>query len=160
MAENVSGTDDETEDEQQSRSTGRQPAPKSAAKPARKPTQKPTERPAEKPARGDETMQRSSDGRERRRDGDGARPRINGRQAARLAALELADLTGKEFEGVVGIRKVDGEWHVEIEVLEMERVPSTTDVLGLYDVSLDASGDLVGYERTARYVRSETEKDR
>ncbi|MFM6849181.1 MAG: gas vesicle protein [Terrabacter sp.] len=77
-----------------------------------------------------------------------------------MAALELADLTGKEFEGIVGIRKVDDEWHVEIEVLEMERIPSTTDVLAVYEVSLDASGELVGYERTARYVRGDAREDR
>jgi hypothetical protein len=49
---------------------------------------------------------------------------------------------------------------VEVEVLEMQRIPSTTDVLAVYEVSLDASGELVGYERTARYVRGDAGEDR
>lgn len=94
------------------------------------------------------------------RSGGQSHGRLSGRRAARLAALELAEMTGKEFEGVVGIRRVDGEWHVEIEVLEVSRIPTTTDVLAVYEVTLDASGELVEYERTARYLRGDAGKDR
>ena len=85
---------------------------------------------------------------------------MTGTRAARRAALHLMELTGKDFEGIVGIKKVEDGWTVEVEVLEMRRVPSTTDVLAVYEVSVDGSGELVGYERVARYVRGDAGKDR
>ena len=85
---------------------------------------------------------------------------MNGRTAAREAALSLADLTGKEFEGIVGIRKSGDDWSVEVEVLEMRRIPSTTDVLAVYEVTIDELGELVGYERKARYVRGDAREER
>ncbi len=71
---------------------------------------------------------------------------------AAAAALLLA-LTGKAAEGVVGISKDGDDWVVEVEVLELRRVPNTTDVLGTYQVSVDDQGELVGYKRLRRYVR-------
>jgi hypothetical protein len=85
---------------------------------------------------------------------------MNGPRAAGLAAMALAELTGKEFEGIVGIRKAGDDWCVEVEVLEMRRIPSTTDVLAVYEVTVDAYGDLVGYERRARYVRGDAREER
>lgn len=87
-------------------------------------------------------------------------PRMNGRRAASEAALYLAELTGKEFEGIVGIRRSGDDWSVEVEVLEMRRIPSTTDVLAVYEVTVDGSGELVGYERKARYVRGDAREER
>lgn len=91
---------------------------------------------------------------------DAQEQRGSGRPSASKAALsgasQLADLTGKEFEGIVGISKADdsGEgWTVQVEVLEMRRIPATTDVLALYELEVDGSGDLNGYKRVARYVR-------
>lgn len=51
----------------------------------------------------------------------------------------------------------DDGWQVEVEVLELERVPDTTSVLGTYQVDLDESGELLGYRRLRRYTRSSTE---
>lgn len=94
------------------------------------------------------------------RPGDGSHRRMNGPRAAGLAAMFLADLTGKEFESIVGIRKSGDDWCIEVEVLEMRRIPSTTDVLAVYEVTVDADGELVGYERKARYVRGDAREDR
>ena len=32
-----------------------------------------------------------------------------------------------------------------VEVVELERIPNTTDVLGVYEVTVDKNGDLTGY---------------
>jgi hypothetical protein len=45
---------------------------------------------------------------------------------------------------------------VTVEVLELSRVPSTTDVLGSYEVRLDGNGTLRGYKRLRRFNRGET----
>jgi hypothetical protein len=102
----------------------------------------------------------NADGRSARPFPDHERRHLTGAQAARRAAQELVELTSKDLEGVVGIRKDGDSWKVEIEALEMRRIPSTTDVLAVYEVSLDAEGELVGYQRVARYVRGNAGEDR
>lgn len=95
-----------------------------------------------------------------KRSPDGAPRRPTGRRLALLAAEQLVDLTGKELEGIVGLGKDDDGWRVDVEVLEMRRVPNTTDVLAVYEVSLDRDGDLTGYRRVHRYVRGDAREDR
>lgn len=69
------------------------------------------------------------------------------------ALPQLEQLTGREPEGVLGFRR-DGEgWLVTVEVVELPRVPSSTDVLATYDVVLDDDGDVREYRRTGRYIR-------
>ena len=38
-------------------------------------------------------------------------------------------------------------------MLELRRIPNTTDVLASYDVEVDSDGELQGYRRVHRYVR-------
>lgn len=83
--------------------------------------------------------------------------RASGARIASEAARQLAELTDKEVEGVTGLQKEDDGWRVEVELLELRRVPNTTDVLATYEVDVDASGDLQGYRRTRRYVRGKAE---
>ena len=92
------------------------------------------------------TGQQSS--RQSNRDRTGSATRI-----ATAAAQQLLELTGKESEGVVAISKDGDSWMVEVEVLELRRIPNTTDVLASYEVTVDTSGDLVGYKRLRRYTR-------
>jgi hypothetical protein len=86
--------------------------------------------------------------------------RPSGRQLAVGAAEQLVELTGKEFEGIVGLVRTDDGWAVQVEVLELRRIPSTTDVLAVYEVGLDDSGELTEYRRVHRYVRGEAREDR
>jgi hypothetical protein len=74
-------------------------------------------------------------------------------EVAEQAAGQLSDLLGREPEAVTGLRRTDDGWTVQVEVLELRRVPNTTDVLALYDVEVDGQGELVGYRRVRRYVR-------
>lgn len=85
---------------------------------------------------------------------------LSGAQAALRGAGELAELTGKELEGVVGFNRDDSGWTVQVEVLEMRRIPATTDVLAVYDVTVDGDGHLVGYQRAERYVRGSAGEER
>jgi hypothetical protein len=78
-----------------------------------------------------------------------------GLQVAREGARQLQQLTGNEVEGITGMHRTDDGWRVQVDVLELRRVPNTTDVLATYDVDVDADGDLIGYHRRHRYVRGE-----
>ena len=88
----------------------------------------------------------------RRRAGDG-RPEGGALAAAKAAARQLAQLTGKTPESVVGVERRDGGWRVTLEVVEVSRTPPTTDVLGSYEVELDGDSELVEYRQVGRYVR-------
>lgn len=76
---------------------------------------------------------------------------------ARHALKELEELVGCPGEGVVGVRKEDDGWVVTVEVLEVGRVPETTDVLASYEVTVDKGGDVTGYRRVRRYLRAQVE---
>jgi hypothetical protein len=79
---------------------------------------------------------------------------------AREAAAQLYELTGHEVEGITGVHRDDDGWIVEVDVLELRRIPATTDVLATYHVTVDESGDLVGYRRRHRFVRGNVGDDR
>src|SRR3954468_17977759 len=82
-----------------------------------------------------------------------ARPAARASQVAAKAAGELLELTGKAVEGVTGLEGTADGWTVQVEVVEMRRIPDTTDVLALYEVSTDKQGSLLGYRRLRRYAR-------
>jgi len=94
-----------------------------------------------------------SSGRSHRSSSDGARQKTSPMRIAAVALEQLAALTGRPSEGVVGIERDDDEWVVEIEVLELRRIPNTTDVLARYRVTADDSGEVTGYHRLQRYAR-------
>ena len=78
--------------------------------------------------------------------------------AIRAAVAEFRTLTGREPEGVTGVRKVaDGGWSVLVDVVELERIPATTSVLATYRVDVDAGGELLACERLRRYTRGTTD---
>ena len=79
--------------------------------------------------------------------------RVTATQVAARAAQQLLELTGKEAEGVTGLERADDGWKVRVEVVEVRRIPDTTDVLALYEVEVDEDGDLTGYRRLRRYAR-------
>ena len=79
--------------------------------------------------------------------------RKSGMAAAREAAKQLLELTGRDVEGVTGLERTDDGWRVEVEVVEVRRIPDTTDMLALYELTVDEDGELEGYRRLRRYTR-------
>lgn len=71
------------------------------------------------------------------------------------AKEQLAQLTGLKPDTVSSLAR-DGEgWHVTVDMIELKRVPGTTDVLATYEVVLDDQGNLLHYQRAQRYYRSQ-----
>jgi|RhiMetdeSRZDD1v2_1073273.scaffolds.fasta_scaffold267276_4 hypothetical protein len=81
------------------------------------------------------------------------------REIALEAAQQVQDLIGRPVEAVTGVEKDGREWNVTLEVLELQRVPTTTDVLGRYEVTLDKNGEVTSARRTRRYPRAEAGED-
>jgi len=77
------------------------------------------------------------------------------RDIAERAVEQMQNLMDRKIEAVTGLVKDGDEWTVTLEVLELERVPSTTDVIGKYEVTLDKDGEMTGLERTRRFPRAE-----
>jgi hypothetical protein len=63
-------------------------------------------------------------------------------------------MTGKEPEGITSLEQTDdGGWVVGVEVVEIRRIPDSTDILAVYEAELDAEGELLAYKRVKRYSR-------
>src|SRR5207248_6016574 len=63
------------------------------------------------------------------------------------ARTQITDLLGKEPESISGVEQANGSWSVNVEVVEIHRIPDTTDILSSYEVVLDDDGNLVRLER-------------
>lgn len=90
---------------------------------------------------------------------NGGSRRLSGLEAVQAAREQFQQLSGRAPESVSGLATTDEGWEVSIDVVELQRVPRTTDVLGTYEVRLDHEGRIVGYERRERYLRSNVSEE-
>jgi hypothetical protein len=84
---------------------------------------------------------------------------LSAMELARAALTTVEELTGFRSEAATGLEWDGDSWRVTVEVLELTRVPNTTDVLGAYEVRLDGQGNLRGYKRLRRFVRGEPREE-
>jgi hypothetical protein len=104
--------------------------------------------------------QRRSSKKSDSQNGDAQSKRLTAREAVQAVRREFPALLGRPIESVLGVERDDeGGWQVVVQVLELERIPSTTDVLGAYSVELDGEGEVVGYRRRRRYTRAAADED-
>jgi hypothetical protein len=83
--------------------------------------------------------------------------RLSAAELGQAALTTVQEMTGYQPEAITGL-EWDGEfWDVTVDVLELSRVPNTTDVLASYVVQLDEQGTLRGLKRASRFVRGQAE---
>jgi transcriptional regulator of acetoin/glycerol metabolism len=75
------------------------------------------------------------------------------------AVEQIQQLIGRRVEAVTGMEKDGSDWTVTVEVVEVARIPNTTDVLGKYEVIVDRNGEITSARRTRRYHRAEAGED-
>jgi len=97
----------------------------------------------------------SSDGGSKKNSSSSRNSGPSTREIAESAVEQVHDLIGRPVESITGVQRDGNEWVVTLEVLELERVPTTTDMLGRYEVTLDKNGEMTGTQRTRRYPRAE-----
>ena len=85
---------------------------------------------------------------------DGAPPPSGAANLVERAKEQIEELTGRQTESVSGLERADGGWRITLELVELARVPSSTDVLATYELLLDEDGEVLGYSRGRRYHRS------
>jgi gas vesicle protein GvpO len=115
-----------------------------------------------------DTTRRNHDGTEHER--DASRPDRSGREppaqpagggrltaarAAQMGGQQIAEVTGRQVDGVAAVEPSDDGWVVGVEVVEDHRIPSSTDVLAIYQADLDQGGELLSYRRIKRYKRGQ-----
>ena len=63
------------------------------------------------------------------------------------AKQELVELTGFASPDAIGINKEGDIWHITVEVIEKPSPAVNLELLGIYDVRIDDSGNLLGFEK-------------
>jgi Gas vesicle synthesis protein GvpO len=86
---------------------------------------------------------------------DSSDGRLSAAELSQAALTTVQQLTGYDPEAVTGL-EWDGEfWQVTVDVLELSRIPNTTDMLASYVVQLDEGGTLRGLRRAKRFQRGQ-----
>jgi Gas vesicle synthesis protein GvpO len=80
-------------------------------------------------------------------------PQLTAAEVGRYGMRQIAELTGKEPEGVTGVEPTEDGWLVTVEVVETRRIPAATDLLATYETEIGPDGELVSYRRVRRYAR-------
>ena len=75
------------------------------------------------------------------------------------AKAQLEALTGRPVNGVVAVEPEDGVWRVTLELVELERIPASTNVIGRYELVVDDDGGLREFARTQRYYNNRADED-
>ena len=81
------------------------------------------------------------------------------RQLVASARKQLEEIIGRPVSGVLGFEPDENGWQITVEVVELERIPDTTSILGCYRAQLDRDGELTEYRRIRRYNRSQPDED-
>src|SRR3954447_23525402 len=92
----------------------------------------------------------SSSGRRRRR-------RLPAVQVVRLGVAQLGEITGRGADTVSSIEPTEDGWILQVELVELERVPASTSVLASYEAELDEEGNLLDYRRVRRCFRNQAD---
>jgi hypothetical protein len=80
------------------------------------------------------------------------------REVVDEARGQLESLLGKPAETVSALERTDDGWLVTIEVVDVARIPDSTDVLASYEIELDEKRNLRRYGPVRRYVRSQASR--
>jgi hypothetical protein len=80
-------------------------------------------------------------------------------KAMRTARDQLQELLGKAVESASALERTHNGWVATLEVVELSRIPETTDVMASYELELDDNLGLRSYRQVRRYTRSQANGD-
>lgn len=88
-------------------------------------------------------------------DGDGLAAGGGMQRVLARVRQDLREVAGLYVERTFGLDRRDEGWCAKVEVVEVPRIPPSTDILGSYEVLTDGDGAVLSFERIERYRRSE-----
>lgn len=71
------------------------------------------------------------------------------------AKVELSRITGLDASHVSAVVNGADGWHVTVDLIELRRIPASSDVLAAYEAVFAPTGNLLSYRRTRRYSRDQ-----
>ena len=80
---------------------------------------------------------------------------MNIKDVLEQAKSQLFEATGLKLITIAEVFKDERGWHVFLDMLEMCRIPTATDVLGEYEVILDNEGNMLSFERKRTRLRGQ-----
>jgi cobalamin biosynthesis protein CobT len=70
------------------------------------------------------------------------------------------DLFDHSFDGIIKAETTEeGGWRTLVELVERSAIPDTQDIIGRYEITLDHSGSVEGYELRERYQRGDMKEE-
>jgi hypothetical protein len=76
------------------------------------------------------------------------------------AMKELAHISGLEADHVSSVECEPDGWHVTVDLIELRRIPASTDVIAAYDAVFAPDGSLLSYHRRRRYFRDQMTEEK
>jgi len=76
-----------------------------------------------------------------------------------IAKKKLVEITEFSSPNIIGADKDGDTWYITIEIVEKPSEAVNLEIVGIYDVRLDASGNLLGFERIAMRKRGDIQRD-
>jgi len=80
---------------------------------------------------------------------------IGAAEIAERAKAEISRITGLAADHVSAVRNEADGWRVTVDLIELKRIPTSSDVLAAYDATYTLTGSLLNYHRTRRYSRDQ-----
>ncbi len=74
------------------------------------------------------------------------------------AVNHVLSITGLQLSTVVGVSRAETNWVIAVELVEKRSIPDSMDILGLYEVTVDGRGQMIGFSRKSLRKRGDTEK--
>lgn len=75
------------------------------------------------------------------------------------ALKEVAHISGLDGDHVSSVACEPDGWHVTVDLIELRRIPASTDVIAAYDAVFSPDGSLLSYHRRRRYFRDQMTED-
>ena len=85
-------------------------------------------------------------------------PASEARKTIDSARQQLEELLERPVESVSSLERTHDGWVAALEVVELKRVPETTDVMASYEMELDGDLNLRRYQQVRRYNRSQANR--
>lgn len=79
--------------------------------------------------------------------------------AAKKAREVVQEISGQDPQNVAACEKRATEWFVVVELIESKARISDNDVIGVYEIALDDTGEVIRFNRTSRYRRADATRD-
>jgi len=86
-------------------------------------------------------------------------PASDARKTIDRARQQLEELLERPVETVSSLERTHDGWVAALEVVELKRIPETTDVMASYEMELDDDLNLRRYQQVRRYNRSQANRE-